>query len=405
MFGQNFVRVQDGHFFDGDEIYRFIGANYWYGMHLGSEAFGDRQRLKLELDQLAQLGIQNLRVMACGEGPSDAPWRVQPPLQPKPGVYEEQLLEGLDFLLSEMGKRKMRAIVCLNNFWPWTGGMAQYQSWTTAKDIPYPPPAEQGNWLRYMAFTANFYGNEAAIQLFNDHIRKIVSRINTINGLAYSNDPTIMSWQLANEPRGILSQKKYRKWIKSTAALIKSMDKNHLVSLGSEGHTSSKLAGNRFKKDHAFAQIDYTTIHIWVQNWMWYDPKRAATDFQSAMTKARAYYEEHARIAEELNKPMVLEEFGMARDEDDHDPQATTQWRDRYFREVFGWMLEENSHLAGCNFWAWAGSGRPRSPKTVWRVGDDYIGDPPHEYQGWYSVYDQDQSTLDLIQEFTRALK
>lgn len=47
--------------------------------------------------------------------------------------------------------------------------------------------------------------------------------------------------------------------------------------------------------------------------------------------------------------------------------------------------------------WAWGGEGRPRSPGGYWAAGDDVIGDPPHEPQGWYSVFDADLSTLALL--------
>jgi mannan endo-1,4-beta-mannosidase len=67
--------------------------------------------------------------------------------------------------------------------------------------------------------------------------------------------------------------------------------------------------------------------------------------------------------------------------------------------------VEKQKALVGCNFWAYGGSGRPSSPKSVWYPGDDLIGDPPHEFQGWYSVYDIDKSTLDLIQAYSRRIK
>jgi hypothetical protein len=52
---------------------------------------------------------------------------------------------------------------------------------------------------------------------------------------------------------------------------------------------------------------------------------------------------------------------------------------------------------AGDNFWAWAGEARPEEPGGFWSEGDPWIGDPPHEHQGWYSVYDADNTTLDVI--------
>jgi mannan endo-1,4-beta-mannosidase len=40
------------------------------------------------------------------------------------------------------------------------------------------------------------------------------------------------------------------------------------------------------------------------------------------------------------------------------------------------------------------------------RAGDvSYVGDPPHEPQGWYSVFDADQSTIALISAHASALR
>ena len=70
----------------------------------------------------------------------------------------------------------------------------------------------------------------------------------------------------------------YRRWINATAALIKSLDANHLVTIGSEGRTPfpKSYVGMDFAVDHAFADIDYTTIHVWAQNWEWYNPDEGA---------------------------------------------------------------------------------------------------------------------------------
>lgn len=403
LYAQSFVEVRGKHFFKDGKPYYFLGTNFWYGMHLGAAATpGDRARLRAELDQLQALCVNNLRIMAGSEGPDDAPWRVSPSLQPAPGVYNEDLLAGLDFLLAEMAKRDMTAVVCLNNFWPWSGGFAQYHRWFGGSPIPYPPPAEGGSWFTYARYSSRFYRNEAAMSAFDRHVRTIVGRVNQITKVAYRDDPTIMSWQLANEPRGIFRPRAYRRWIRRTAGLIKSIDPNHLVSIGSEGNTAGPT-GNHFRRDHAFELIDYTTIHIWIQNWGWYDPKQAEATYEYALNKATKYIDRHLAKAEKLNKPIVLEEFGIARDLDDHDPAATTRQRDRYFQDIFKHvygLAGSGTAMAGCNFWAWGGQGRPRAPKAIWKTGDALIGDPPHEHQGWYSVYDQDTSTLDLIKKF-----
>ena len=40
-------------------------------------------------------------------------------------------------------------------------------------------------------------------------------------GMRYADDPTILSWQLANEPRAIKERASFKKWMKDTASLIK----------------------------------------------------------------------------------------------------------------------------------------------------------------------------------------
>ncbi|HFC00467.1 MAG TPA: hypothetical protein ENJ53_06640, partial [Phaeodactylibacter sp.] len=205
-----FIFAKGKQFILDGKSYHYLGTNFWYGMNLASKgAGGDRKRLVKELDQLKNLGINNLRIMAASEGPDHSEWRVSPTLQYAPGKYNNELLDGLDFLLSEMAKRKMYAVVCLNNFWPWSGGMAQYHAWTNNDNIPYPPPAKKGKWLKYMLFSARFYSNQKAIEYYHDFVKYIVSRTNSYTGIAYKDDPCIMSWQIANEPRGMTKRKKY----------------------------------------------------------------------------------------------------------------------------------------------------------------------------------------------------
>lgn len=407
-FAQPFITVRGAGFIRDGKPYHFIGANFWYGLQLASGGpGGDRARLLRELDRLKDLGADNLRIMVASEGPDGEPWRVAPALQTAPGQYNEELWDALDFLLAEMAKRDMVAVACLSNFWPWSGGMAQYVAWAEGSAIPYPPPAEGGNWLNYMLYTARFYKNEQAGSAYLSFLEKLINRTNTYTGRAYKEDPTIMAWQLANEPRGMLSPRKYRRWIREAARFIKELDPNHLLCVGSEGNTHVPT-GNHFRKDHRSPLIDYTTIHIWIQNWQWYDPLAPEDTYDRALQKAKNYIDKHLRVAEKMGKPLVLEEFGIARDDDSHSDTASVSWRDRYYGEVFETVYQlakAGGPMAGCNFWAWGGEGRPRTPKAIWQPGDDLIGDPPHEYQGWYSVYDTDVSTLEVIRSYAHKTR
>lgn len=97
---------------------------------LGSEGTGgDRKRLTAELDSLCSIGVNNLRVLVGSDGRRGVPAKVEPTLQVEPGVYNDTIFAGLDYLLAEMGKRDMVAVLYLNNSWEWSGGYGQYLEW------------------------------------------------------------------------------------------------------------------------------------------------------------------------------------------------------------------------------------------------------------------------------------
>ena len=148
-----FVSVKDGRFVLAGKPHYFAGANFWQGMNLGVDGpAGDRARLRRELDRLRELGVTNLRVMASSEGPNSEPYRTVPALMVAPGEYDGSVLDGLDYLIAEMGQRGMKAVMVLNNFWQWSGGMAQYVSWHEKTPIPYP-----GDYEKFITYAAKFY--------------------------------------------------------------------------------------------------------------------------------------------------------------------------------------------------------------------------------------------------------
>lgn len=96
-----------------------------------------------------------LRIMASSEGTGDEPFRMKPCLMTAPGVYNEEIFCGLDYLMDALSKRGFTAIgndiifhvweysshvlsiachsyffffsyvfttVTLNNQWHWSGG-------------------------------------------------------------------------------------------------------------------------------------------------------------------------------------------------------------------------------------------------------------------------------------------
>ena len=409
---QEFVRVDEQHFYVGDKPYRYVGANMWYGAYLGSPgATGDRERLIRELDVLAEHGITNLRVLAASES-SDLMRAVRPAVVNNiQGELDNDLLLGMDFLLAEMAKRDMKAVLYLNNFWQWSGGMSQYVAWFTGTEVL--DPDVTGKWNPFMDNSARFYRIERAQQLYRKVIRTIVTRTNSITGQAYNDDPTIMSWQLANEPRpgsdadGRVHFDDFVRWIDDTAGYIKTLAPKQLVSTGNEGGMGTLGDAELFETSHASPNVDYLTFHMWIKNWSWFDITKPEQTYDSAVTTAKRYLSEHVAIAERLNKPIVLEEFGVERDNGAYDHGTPVSYRDRFYDMVYD-VIEDNvaagGPFVGSNFWAWGGFGETDRADYMWQKGDDFFGDPPQEAQGLNSVFADDKSTLDVIADHAKRL-
>ncbi len=409
-----FVTTRDGRFYRGDTEYKFIGANFWYGAVLASEGQGgNRERLQKELDLMQEVGITNVRVLVGGEGPDTVASHVVPVLQPEPGVYNDTILQGLDYLIAELEKREMTAVLFLNNSWEWSGGYGAYLEWAGCGPVP-----GWSDWTIAQNYHCQFVKNDSAKAMAERHVRYIVSRTNTVTGKPYSESPAIMAWELANEPRAFardsVTKACFAEWVETQAKLIKSLDSNHLVTTGSEGLEGCEEDSALFRKIHAFPEIDYICIHIWPYNWRWLGPasgpltnglaKNGETSvvdsvpFASRMT--RAYMDRCWDVVKDLNKPMVLEEFGYPRDGYRIELNSTTQSRDSYYEYAFSLMDE--GKLQGCCFWAWGGYAQPKHVR--WQRWDDYVGDPAQEEQGLNAVFASDTTTLEVIRQAAERL-
>ena len=401
---QSFVSVENGQFLQNGRPYYFIGTNFWYGTILASQGTGgDRERLARELDAMAGCGVTNLRILVGADGPEGVVSKVEPTLQRAPGEYDEELLDGLDYLMQQLAVRGMKAVLYLNNSWEWSGGYSQYLMWAGADKAPI--PAVDG-WPVYMEYVGGFLPNEKARRLFDDHVRFVVGRTNRYTGLKYTEDPAIFSWQIGNEPRAFSDANKeaFAEWIGATARLIRSLDPNHMISTGSEGIWGCEGDTALVERIHAFPEISYVNLHIWPYNWGWIESGRMAELLDNAEANTREYIDSHLAVAARLRKPAVIEEFGFPRDAFRFDRETPTGLRDAYYKYVFDLVADAKNTgglLAGCNFWGWGGEAQPTH--LYWQRGDDYCGDPAQEEQGLNSVFNDD-TTVSLIREANAAL-
>jgi len=199
----------------------------------------------------------------------------------------------------------------------------------------------------------------------------MVNRTNTVTGVKYSEDPTIFSWNVLNEPRFFYNyskchddpqfcRNKLYSWIKETSSHLKSIDSNHLVSIGYEGFFAPssqyskanpsggwvKYTGQDFENDTALSTIDYAEIHLWVDNW----------DVAGNNGFIKTWINDHEKAAQKLGKPLVMEEFGKNTTNPFDEQLKDQQVRNQTFSTVMSYLtdsLNSGGVLRGAVYWMW----------------------------------------------------
>lgn len=308
----------------------------------------------------AQRGVNVMRVFAHSNFDS-----VPDAMMPSFGQYNEESIRRLDLAVATAGKYEIRLILVFSNYWEFTGGV---QEWVD-KGLG------SGKSLNL------FYTDSTLKGYFKDWMQHIITRRNTVSGIKYTEDPTIMAWELMNEPRS--SGKNTRiicDWVWEMARFIKSLDANHLVCTGEEGflHDPNAKEPNAWI-DNGYEGVDYwcniqspdidfATLHAYPDQWGMKPP-------DGYTWLADNFFKRRAQLAHSLGKPIILEEYG----------QAKNFFGDR--DTLLDWIHRQaNDNQFGCTL-VWAVTTRG-SDGTVYGKDD----------QGYVFLYGDDGSVALKIQ-------
>ncbi|OAY62609.1 Mannan endo-1,4-beta-mannosidase 1 [Ananas comosus] len=298
-----------------------------------------RGEVTAALEQAAGHGLTLGRTWAFSDGGA---W----PLQYSPGSYNEAMFQGLDFVVSEAGKHGIYLILSLVNNYKDFGGRPQYVEW--ARDRGENVTSDD-----------DFYRNEIVKGYYKNHVKTVVTRVNTISRVAYRDDPTILAWELINEPRceDDLSGATLQGWIAEMGGYVKSIDRAHLVEIGMEGfygaasqfrkqfNPNGLVFGTDFVPNNQVQGIDFATIHaypgIWLSNWTNEEQLRYLRDW------TQAHVEDSAAL---VKKPLLFTEFGKSlRDSGSGVPQRDALL-EAAFDSIYG-SAQNGGPLAGGLFW------------------------------------------------------
>ncbi|KAF9049717.1 CEL4a mannanase [Panaeolus papilionaceus] len=349
-----FVKVSGTRFTLDGSKYTVVGGNsYWVGLTGLSDS-----DMNTAFSDIAKAGGTTCRTWGFNEVTSASGNYYQLWTGGTPTINTGSAgLQNFDRVVSIAKKNNIRLIVALTNNWSDYGGMDVY-----VKQI-----LNSGNHDL-------FYTDSKVKNTFKNYVKTFVGR--------YLNEPTIMAWELANEPRcrgstgttsGSCTPATVTAWIREMSEYIKSIDKNHLVAIGDEGFYNQPGAptypyqggeGIDFDLNLKIPTIDFGTFHSYPEHW------GQANDIKNWGIQ---WIKDHAASQNAVGKPVILEEFGSTANKD----TIYTAWFDAIL----------SSGLAG---------------DLVWQSGSRLSYGSSHD--DGYTVY-PDTSTYTLLGKHAAALK
>lgn len=346
------------------------GFNAYWLMYMASDS-SQRSKVSSAFQQAKEHGLTIARTWAFSDGGDR-------PLQYSPGSYNEQMFQGLDFVVSEAKRYGIKLVLSFANNYDQFGGKKQYVSWAR-------------NEGQSIGSDDDFFTNSVVKEYYKNHIKAVLTRRNTLTGVAYKDEPTIMAWELMNEPRCLSdpSGKTMQAWITEMASHVKSIDGNHLLEAGLEGfygpsssqkqqYNPNFQVGTDFIANNQIPGIDFATVHSYPDQWL----QSSSDESQIAFLNNWLY--NHIQDAQNiLQKPLLFAEFGKSL------KIAGPNQRDELYNTVYTAIYSSargGGAAIGGLFW------------QLLAEGMDSYGD------GYEVIMSQGTSTVDLITQESQKL-
>ena len=261
-------------------------------------------------------------------------------------------LRRLDYVIAQAEKRGIKLILTFTNYWQAFGGMEQYCKWVQEAGL--------GSNLQ----VDDFYTNETCKQWYKDYVKTLLNHTNYYTGEKLMDSEAVFAWELCNEPRAERSDvgcedNVLYNWAKEMSEYVKSIDPYHMVSVGDEGFFNYDRQGNIMQNvvdsDYAFAggagvdfekllsidTIDFGTPHFYCDSWNLKIDGSGDNGGDDDMDWLKL----HAEAAQNANKPVVLEEFGL-KDKTIRDEKYKA-WLDL----MDGTTYDSQYEFQGWNYW------------------------------------------------------
>ncbi|KAJ4822950.1 Mannan endo-1,4-beta-mannosidase 7 [Turnera subulata] len=335
--GDGFIRTRGARFLLNGNPYYANGFNAYWLMYVASDP-SQRPKVSAAFRQATSHGLTVARTWAF----SDGGYR---PLQYSPGAYNEQMFKGLDFVVAEARRYGIKVILSLANNYDSFGGKKQYVNWARSRG-------------QYLTSDDDFFRHPVVKGYYKNHVKTVLNRYNSFTGIHYKDDPTIMAWELMNEPRCTSdpSGRTIQAWIAEMASFVKSIDRNHLLEAGLEGFYGQSTPqrkslnpntniGTDFIANNRIPGIDFATVHAYPDQWL------SNSNDQSQISFLNNWLNTHIQDAQRiLRKPIFVAEFGKSWKDSGYSPYQRDQLFNAVYYNIYS-SARRGGAAAGGLFW------------------------------------------------------
>jgi mannan endo-1,4-beta-mannosidase len=234
---KHFVTAANGRLMDGGRELRFISfniPNLHYiednlpFMEINPWRLPNEFEIRDALASVRQMGGQVVRTytlsVKSASDADDIPRHVL-----APGRFNEEAFTTLDRVLQIANEQRVRLIIPFVDNWKWWGGIGEYAA--------------------FRSKSPNEFWTDPQIKAdFKQTIDFVLNRVNSLTGVRYKDDKTVLAWETGNE-LGCPPE-----WTAEIAAFIKSVDPHHLVM---DGFHSQHLRASSLDDPN----IDVVTTH------------------------------------------------------------------------------------------------------------------------------------------------
>ena len=307
-----FVSVDGTRFVADGNAFHVVGANVAV-MHGRTQ----REHARATLEAAAADGLSLVRVWALGEYPSDAPsWTRDYAFRVGPDGWIDATYAHLDQVLVDARRLGLRVVIVLANRWGDYGGIPAYLRWEGQEPARHPPP---------LALTA-FWECASCEARYREHVRRLVTRVNPLTGLAYADDPTIFAWELMNEAEaaGSIGEAAMIAWIDRQARFVRTLDARHMISAGHIGYARLRDRA-LWTRACSLESISYCDSHAYPLR-----PGRVETE-----ARLLRWIDDRVQLAHHVAaKPLLFGELGVPGDRRRVHGRPRAAWLRTFFRRV-----------------------------------------------------------------------